>query len=152
MDPLPNIEDLIPHRDRMLLIDAILQVDETSARTLSTARAHWPLADENGVSPIILIELAAQTAGISLGWKSMHHPADNASAPGGWLVGVKRSDFNIAALPVGARLITQTETLLEADTYKEIGASVTLNEIQIAQIRLQVLQAGKTAFSELAQK
>ncbi|RLC00730.1 MAG: hypothetical protein DRI57_31950, partial [Deltaproteobacteria bacterium] len=58
-----DIEELIPHRDRMKLIDRIIEVDDETALTESVVTREWPLYDGNSVNSIILIELAAQTAG-----------------------------------------------------------------------------------------
>ena len=57
-----RIEDLLPHRDRMLLIDEILEVDDNTAVTRATVSNRWPFFNGNTVDSLILIELAAQTA------------------------------------------------------------------------------------------
>lgn len=146
----PDIEQLIPHREGMLLIDTILEVDKDHARTRTRVKPDWPLVRDGGVSAIVLIELAAQSAGVCFGWQAMHSPDSGPSAPAGWLVGVKRADFRVGTVPVGARLVIRTENRLAAENYKEIGACITMDDTEIAQIHLQVLQADKTAFSDVA--
>ena len=90
--PLPNVDicDLIPHRDGMKLIDTILAVDEHRAVTRSVVSERWPLVEDGCASPILLVELVAQTAGVNNGWarikkKGLH------SEKKGWLVGIKRA-------------------------------------------------------------
>ena len=63
-----NIEDLLPQRDRMLLIDEILEIDDKIAVTRATVTDQWPFFDGQAVVSLILIELVAQTAGINNSW------------------------------------------------------------------------------------
>lgn len=63
-----TLEDLVPHRGTMLLLDSVLEVDRNHAMTLSTVKPSWPLLAEGGVAPLICVELAAQTAGVCNGW------------------------------------------------------------------------------------
>ncbi len=42
-----TVEDIIPHRGRMKLIDEILGYDGTTAETRATVTENWPLV-ENG--------------------------------------------------------------------------------------------------------
>jgi predicted hotdog family 3-hydroxylacyl-ACP dehydratase len=55
-----NIEDLIPHRNSMKLIDEILEIDDDRCITTATVSSSWPLFRDGYVHPIVLIELAAQ--------------------------------------------------------------------------------------------
>jgi len=63
-----TLEDLLPHRDNMMLVQEVLEVDSQCARTRFVVKKSWPMADDKGVHPLILIELAAQTAGVCNGW------------------------------------------------------------------------------------
>ena len=87
-----GIEDLLPHRGRMLLIDEIIEVDDKKAVTGATVTELWPLFDGKAVSSLILIELVAQTAGIVNGWVRIEKKGKN-SKKEGWLVGIKQSRF-----------------------------------------------------------
>ena len=148
MQPTPPIEALIPHRGRMRLIDTIVSVDRDHAVTRATVVSGWPLMTADGASPIILIELAAQTAGISLGWSETEKPEDQRGQNAGWLVGIKRADFSIDRIPVKTCIAIRSDTTMAVDQYKEITAVATIDDTPIGEIQLQVLQAGKTAFSE----
>ena len=61
-----TIEEILPHRGRMLLIEEVLVADGEKAVTRSTVSERWPLTDARGVDALVLIELAAQTAGITM--------------------------------------------------------------------------------------
>ena len=52
-----SIEDLIPHRGRMKLIDDIIEMNENGAVTRSVVNETWPFFDDKSVNPIVLIEL-----------------------------------------------------------------------------------------------
>ena len=91
-----KIEDLLPHRDRMLLIDEILDVDDNKAVTSATVTDRWPFFNGTDVNSLILIEVVAQTAGINNGWvRIQKHGKD--SEKKGWLVGIKQSHSPIEA-------------------------------------------------------
>jgi predicted hotdog family 3-hydroxylacyl-ACP dehydratase len=98
-----NIEDLLPHRDRMLLIDEILEVEHNMAVTCATVTPRWPFFNGNGVDSLVLIEVVAQTAGISNGWvRIQKHGKD--SEKKGWLVGIKQSRFFVDTLALNDRI------------------------------------------------
>ena len=144
-----RIEDLIPHRQRLRLIDTITSVDQDHAETRATVRPDWPLMTPGGANPIVLIELAAQTAGVCLGWSQTLKPDEQRGQTGGWLVGIKRAHFSVHTIPVETCITIRSENRMAIDQYREISATASISETPIAEIQLQVLQAGKTAFSDL---
>lgn len=151
MAPTWRIEDLIPHRQKMQLIDTIVAMDRTYAETEAVVKSYWPLIGDEGVSPIVLIELAAQTAGVCFGWNEMlKQTSIKGGGPKGWLVGIKRADFYIDRIDVGTCITTRSENTLAAENYKEIAATARIEKTLIADISLQVLQADRTAFSGLS--
>jgi predicted hotdog family 3-hydroxylacyl-ACP dehydratase len=150
MNPTPRIEDLIPHRAGLLLIDRIIEVNPAYAVTAATVKAHWPLLAEASVSPLVLIELAAQTAGICLGWNEMTNPTGSQKHVGGWLVGIKRAAYYVDCITVGTCILTRCQTQLTVEQYKEIVATARIDDRLVADIHLQVLQADKTAFTDLS--
>ena len=54
-----NIDELLPHRDRMRLVDEVIEVNEKKAVTRSKVTENWPLFEDDSVNPIVLIELVA---------------------------------------------------------------------------------------------
>lgn len=65
---LPPIEDILPHRGTMLLLDRVLAFDAESASTEYTPRRDTWYADANGDMPAwIGIELMAQTSAAQIG-------------------------------------------------------------------------------------
>jgi len=85
MNMIEDIENLIPHRERLKLIDTIISVDQEHAVTRATVKESWPLFSVDAVSTIVLIELAAQTAGICIGWNEKMKTSGPKGEVAGWL-------------------------------------------------------------------
>lgn len=146
MPGTPPIEALIPHRRGMRLIDTIVAVDAGHAVARATVQPHWPLQQADGVDPLVLIELAAQTAGICFGWNEQLKPEEQRRPARGWLVGVKAARFHSGCLSLGACVTIRAENRLAADLYKEIAATATIDGVRVGEVHLQVLQAEDSPF------
>jgi predicted hotdog family 3-hydroxylacyl-ACP dehydratase len=146
MNATDTIEDLIPHRGGMRLIDTILSVGKDHAVTQATVGKRWPMLTPNGVNPLILIELAAQTAGVCFGWNERNKPLEDRVEPKGWLVGVKSARFDTASIAMRTRITIKAQQRLFVEQYKEIVSSASIGDRQIAEIHFQVLQAEKSGF------
>jgi predicted hotdog family 3-hydroxylacyl-ACP dehydratase len=140
MDNIKEIENLIPHRGRMRLIDTIVRVDRKQAVARATVKESWPLLSGNAVSALVLVELAAQTAGVCIGWHEKMKTDGPKTKAAGWLVGIKKAGFYVEKIPVGTCLTTQSEIHLVVDNYKEIIATASINQKPVAEIYLQILQ------------
>lgn len=135
-----SLEDLLPHRPPMLLIDQILEVDSGHAVTLSRVAGTWPLSDRHGVAPLIMVELAAQTAGVCNGWDRIRTQGLDSDQMG-WLVAVKRADFFIAHLPIGTMVTVRAENTLAFDKFREVTSRVYHEDHLLAEVVLQLYQA-----------
>lgn len=135
-----SIEALLPHRGRMLLLGEILQADKALAVSRQTVSDQWPLCDDEGVSPIILIELVAQTAGICNGLDRVATHGVEADRKG-WLVGIKKTIIEVDRLPLGAEIIVKAKNHFVFDSFREIGGTAHMGERQIAEVVLQVVRA-----------
>ena len=134
-----NIEEIIPHRDRMKLIQEVLEADDEKAVTASVVNERWPLYSDNAVNPIVLIELVAQTAGIATGYKNKKETGKGVS---GWLVGIKKADFFIDKILAGTRLISQAKILYEHEAYGVFQGSVSSEAGKLAEMELQLFRTG----------
>ena len=135
-----EIDELIPHRRPLRLIDQILEVDEDSAVTVSTVTEQWPLFANGSVNPIVLIELVAQTALAYRGYTQMKKSAGTVVRRG-FLVGVKNADFFIDEIPLQTRIITRSTTRFLFDNFREISGIARIGEDIIGEITLQSLQS-----------
>ena len=139
-----KIEDLLPHRDRMLLVDQMIEVDDRRAVTAATVTDRWPFFDGRAVLALVLIELVAQTAGISNSWggKRQHGMA---YATRGWLVGIKHSRFYLESIPLGTRIITRTQNRFEYENYREIAGTAEIESRVAAKVELQLIRSDSSS-------
>lgn len=135
-----SIEDLLPHRNRMLLIERILEVNESLSVSSAVVSDHWPLVFAGSVSPIVMVELAAQTAGVN---NSINRLQTRGKEDGtmGWIAGVKSAVFHMDRLPVGATLITRTQNSFAFEDFREVTGTVTWDKTVAAEITLQLVSA-----------
>ncbi len=135
-----EIEDLIPHRKTMKLIDSIVDCRENYAETESLVKDTWPLVKDGFVNPIIAIELVAQTTGIYEGAKRFNEEGKKLGGRG-WLVGIKKAEFFTDKIPVGTLLTIKSERGFSHESYGEVEGTVKDKDIMIAQVSIQVFQA-----------
>jgi predicted hotdog family 3-hydroxylacyl-ACP dehydratase len=133
-----RVEDLIPHRDRMKLVDKILTVDDTTAVTESVVSEKWPAAGTGGACALTLVELVAQTAGVCIGWRELQKHGDTKGGRG-WLVGIKQAVFMKDPIPFGAKIITSTQKKFSFEGLSEITGTVRIGKKSIADVILQVV-------------
>ena len=132
-----NIENLIPHRDRMKLINEIIEVDDKKSITAAIVSEEWPLFNNGSVDPVILIELVAQTTGIAVGWQRR---TESGIGGEGWLVGIKRANFSTDRIPLGARLIMNVKSLYDHNNYGAFEGTVMSGSDILAKIEIQVFR------------
>jgi len=141
MDVIEDIEDLIPHREGLKLIDTIIAVDQEHAVTRATVKESWPLRSGDAVSTIVLIELAAQTAGVCIGWNEKMKTDGPKKKAEGWLVGIKKARFYVDKISLETCITIRSENHLVVENYREIAATASIGEKLVAEINLQILQA-----------
>jgi predicted hotdog family 3-hydroxylacyl-ACP dehydratase len=134
-----SIEGLIPHRGRMKLIDEIVRVDEETAVTESTVKRDWPLFEGDAVNPLVLIELTAQTAGISMGWEESIIKGKDIEGRLGWLVGVKEARFHLDRIPTSSRIRVSTTRDFCFENYYEVVGTAEIGSQVIGEVRLQIV-------------
>ena len=132
-------DSILPHRAPMLLIDEILVLDDSCAVTRSVVTEKWPLCDGRNASPIVLIELVAQTSGIHNGFIREKREG-RAAGTHGWIVGIRQARFSVDTLPVGAEIITRVENQMEFEGFRDICGRVEIDGRMVAEIALQLLR------------
>lgn len=135
-----DLDEFIPHRDRMRLIDTVLEVNVERAITESIVTAKWPLVEGDYVQSLIIIELVAQSASVCVGWKKK---IEDPSSEGGrgWLVGIKKATLAQEKIPLNSRIITRVTTDFSFDNYTGIfGTAETASKL-IGEVYLQVMQS-----------
>ena len=123
----------------MLLIDEIIEVDDEKAVTGATVTDQWPFFVANGVNPLVLIELVAQTAGITNGWVRIKQRGKD-SEKNGWLVGIKQSRFFVKAISLNQRIITRAENQYAYENYRHIAGIARIGSEIVGEVTLQLMQ------------
>ena len=136
----PDIEALLPHRGRMLLIDKVLEIEGDRAVSKSTPSDQWPTSDGSQVSPLLVIELVAQTSGLGNGLEWLNAEGEDTEVKG-WLVGVKKATFNVRSIPLGEAIITETRNSFEFEGFREISGFCKIGDTIIGEAVLQVVRA-----------
>ncbi len=137
-----DIETLIPHRDRMRLIAAVLAVDEEKAVTTAVAKESWPLVSGGFVDALIAIELVAQTAALLEGWRRLRTRQGGTT---GWLVGIKKAEFRCTPIPVNATLVTEVARSYALEGYAVFTGTVGIGSEEVAALQIQVLRPEEAA-------
>ncbi|HOI73044.1 MAG TPA: hypothetical protein PLO63_02745 [Syntrophales bacterium] len=131
-----KIEDLIPHRDRLRLIDEIVDLDDQTAVTRSLAASSWPTAGPDGVDPVILIELTAQSAAVCIGARRKRQGKKSASL--GWIVGIKSADFLVEKVPLRSVVQTRVRLLYSIEGYSVFEGIAETGGETLARVQIQV--------------
>ncbi|MFH1981175.1 MAG: hypothetical protein ABIL58_04985 [Pseudomonadota bacterium] len=138
--PAVDIDALLPHRRPMRLVDEIIEADETRAVTRCVVQAHWPLVRDGAVDAMIIVELVAQTSGISNGLERIRtHGA--AADRKGWLAGIKTARFTRHRIAVDTPIIVQAKNAFSFEGFREIRGSAEIDGETVAEVILQVVQA-----------
>ncbi|RJQ85392.1 MAG: hypothetical protein C4519_03210 [Desulfobacteraceae bacterium] len=141
MGPI-DVEQLLPHRGPMLLISEVIFFDSQKAATRAVVSKHWPLTDATGANAMVLIELVAQTAGVSNGWGLVQKEGPEVDHRG-WIVGIKRSRLWVETIPLGSVVETVAENAFAYDGLCEVRGTAKIGGQVAAEVTLQLMQAQK---------
>jgi len=140
------LEDLMPHRNGMKLIDEVIEVNDKMAITASVVSLQWPLFRDGFVDSLIVVELVAQTAGVYV----VRNKADNLKTGDiGWLVGIKKAVFHRERIPLNTRIVTSSVNMLNIDTYMKISGTSKMGNDLIGEVNLQIFWSdGDSSFPD----
>lgn len=136
----PSIKDLLPHRGRMLLVEEIVQVDKDAAVSRAVVKAQWPTCDAAGASPLLIIELVAQTSGLSNGLDRLIKEGRGTETKG-WLVGIKKAELFVDFLELGAVITTRAKNSFKFEGFREIEGQASIDGQVVGTATLQVVRA-----------
>ncbi|MFH1138942.1 MAG: hypothetical protein V1816_22920 [Pseudomonadota bacterium] len=138
-EKFPEIEDLIPHRLGMKLIDRVLATDSEDVLTAqATVRDDWPMCDQGRLGATLTVELAAQAVGALHGMRALGNKKGRPVV--GLLVGVKSAFFHRTYLPVGAELEIEVKSLYGAGGYGAFDCLVKHEGQVVGESSLQVME------------
>lgn len=109
---LPAIENLVPHRGAMLLLERALQADAESLSAEVLIHAGSQFAGESGVGSWVGVEYMAQAVAAHAGY--LAHLKGEAVKPG-LLLGSRRYSTTQPLFPFGSTLHVQVHQVLRGD-------------------------------------
>jgi len=133
------VETLIPHRDRMKLIDEIVDITSEKAVTQTEVSEKWPLFRQGSVDSLVIIEIVAQTAAVLFSWKTSARE-NSSSSVSGLLAGIKNADFFAGRIPVNTLLTTTVKPLYSADNYTVLEGTVQTKARTLGNVKIGVLR------------
>lgn len=135
-----DLEEYLPHRAGMKLVERVLEADEAGAVTESVVGPRWPLVMKEHVLSLVAVELAAQSASLCVGIRTKQkNPAIDGGK--GWLVGIKEARLCERPIPVGSCITTRVRIEFSYENYTGINSVVEAGGRWIADVQLQVMQS-----------
>jgi len=137
--PHPPIEDILPHRGTMLLLDRVEQWDDESlAARAEVDQAAW-YADADGRMPAwIGIELMAQAIAAHVGLLSMR---DGQQSRPGVLLGSRKVQAHVPAFAPGQPLlVTAKELLRSTEGHGAYECAIASGGLPLAEAVIKVYQ------------
>lgn len=132
------IEEIIPHRDLMRLVDTFAGHDEMKRGvTRTVARETWPLCDGFHVSPTVMIELVAQATAAMAGWEDVKR---GKRVGFGYIVGIKQAWLSGDPIRVGTPLTMITRKIVTQDNYGVFSGEVIHDNRVWGEVVLQALR------------
>jgi len=132
------IETLVPHRDRMRLVEVFEGHDQDrDGITRTVARDTWPLCDGRTVNPHVVIELVAQATAAMAGWDDFKQ---GKSVGFGYIVGIKNACISMDPIPAGSLLTVKTRKILTQGNYGVFSGAVYSEARVWGEVVLQVFR------------
>lgn len=132
-----DLEELIPHRKPMRLLDEAVAMKEGCAVTRSTVQDDWPLVHGGTVPGVLLVETIAQTASSLIGWERR---TEESIGGRGYLVGIRKAHFNVARLPVGLRIQNRVTAVQRRGVYAVFEGLATVDDFVLCEMVIQALR------------
>ncbi len=130
-----EVENLIPHRRPMRLIDRLLEVEGKNGVVEAQIMADCPLVSPEGdLEDVALVELLAQSHAAIKGYADLR---DNKAIQQGFLVGIKKL-VKLGSARQGDLLRIQIRTLVELEAFAVAAGEVWRGSELIAQGEIKV--------------
>ena len=108
-----NLEHLLPHRPPALLVTEVLEQTEEAATVKGRIPVDHPWAADGRVPALLLVDLAAQAAGILVGLRKVSRTRDRKAPDQGFLVSLHETRLHVtdieAEQPLEARVCLESE-------------------------------------------
>lgn len=135
----PAVEDVLPHRGTMRLVDEIVACDDEAVAVLASADPQAWYADAQGAMPAWLgVELMAQAIAAHVGLIAMR--AGGRARPG-VLLGASRYEAHVCSFAPGVRLRIEAKELLKSEQgHGAYECTISADDRCLAQAVVKVFQ------------
>jgi predicted hotdog family 3-hydroxylacyl-ACP dehydratase len=135
----PPIEELLPHRGNMLLLDRVLASGPDGIQVEALVDPHAWYADANGAMPAwIGLELMAQAIAVLVGLAAREKGLPPKQ---GMLLGTRSLGTRLSAFPSGARLVVAAkEVFQESNGLAAFDTNIELNGETVLEATLKVFE------------
>ncbi len=135
-----HVEDLIPHRGAMLLVERVIEISEDCENIFAqcTVTEAWPTGSNGNVRALMLLELIAQSAGVLIGWRERQQGTGRGQ---GLLVGFRRASTGPALIAIGTELLCHAQLDRAIGQFAAFRGTVTDNQgVKLAEAELQAFR------------
>ncbi len=122
MTQFPPVEELLPHRAPMLLLDELTGWDGTTAECAVSIETGRPFVSATGADPIVVIEYMAQCVAA---WAGLSARERDLPVEIGFLIGCRELIMHRQTLPLGLRLQVTASRVWGDDRLGKFDCEVT---------------------------
>lgn len=132
---LPPVEELLPHRERMLLLDEVREAEEAKIACGVVLREGSPFVENGRVSAMVAVEYMAQCVAA---WVGLEDRRNGRPIRVGYLVGSREVTFAVDGFTVGDDLRVEAERLWGDDSLGHFACKVKRGGATVAEGVLNV--------------
>ena len=138
MNNIGPVNDLVPHRPPMSLLDEVLSCSEQVVRCAVTIRTDDLFVEEGSVDAVLALEYMAQCAAV---YGGLQRRAEGLPVKVGFLVGCPQMTLSRARFDVGTRLIVESTVVWTTEEGMAIFDTRVLDgDDEVAAAKLYVYQ------------
>lgn len=140
LPPGTSVEALLPHRFGMLLLDELVEADETGLTARARVRGDEGLFTTDArMGAWVLLEYMAQGMAMWISWNARR---EGKPVPVGFLLGTRKMDLRVPDLAAGTEVLVRAEPLYVSreDRFAQFSCSVRLGDEVIATAKLNAFE------------
>lgn len=142
MKKYPAIQELLPHREPMILLDEVRDATEASITCSVELRPGSSFVENGSVQAFVTVEYMAQCVATYAGLKA-YRRGDRVQT--GYLIGVSTVDLAVDQIDVGELLIVRANHIWGDDSLGKFECTVDSNGLRVAAGVLTVFQGDPDA-------
>ena len=137
MTGFPAIEELLPQRAPMILLDSVIDDADGWIRCAATPRHDSPVARDGAVPGIVAFEYMAQCVAAYAG---MRAHSDGRPVRIGYIIGARQTTIYVDSLDVDVQLVVKARRVWGDDSLGHFECGVDRHERSIAVAAMNVFQ------------